>query len=80
MRNLLAHANGLCEFDGGGASHADDTVSAADAAYSIVDDALGHVDEGRVEDAGVEVGYQRLDAASQAYAGGARHDERRNES
>jgi hypothetical protein len=60
VRDLLAATNSPGQSHGRCASDANDTVSIGDAGYSIVNDPLGHVDEGRVEDARIEVRDQGL--------------------
>ena len=77
MRNPLATANGFGQAQGRGAAHADDDVSVVYAGHGFVDDARRHVDDGRVEDPGVEAGDEALDPAGERDSGRAGNDERR---
>lgn len=73
--NLLPPRNGLCQSNGRRTPDADDTVPATYPRNGIIDDALGDVDEGGVEDPRVEIRDEGLDAAGEGDAAGAADDE-----
>lgn len=79
MRYLLPTRNGFCQPDGGRAPNADDTVPSCYPGDGIINDMLGYVDEGGVENPRIEIGYKLLDAAGETDATRAADDERRVE-